>query len=203
MKLMFRSKIVGIIALILATVVTELQQPASAQVQNACSIALAQVRSSPFDGVNLTPKQLSAYDAINRDYNDRVISRLMGKAKKVIKPDGNVMFSANQGVKIPPELEKIADDAKSAQVPSLIAKYGRYGKFSPETTFVLDRALFEEYERQNQIYQNRIVAIMNPVQQRQYQRNQAAYQRGNKACGIQESPFVKVGNSYEVGGSYF
>jgi hypothetical protein len=43
---------------------------------------------------------------------------------------------------------------------------------------------------------------MNPEQQQKYQQNQEAFRRSDIACGINSSPFTKVGDSYEMGGYY-
>jgi hypothetical protein len=44
---------------------------------------------------------------------------------------------------------------------------------------------------------------MNPEQQQKYQQNKEANRRSDEACGVNNSPFTKVGNSYEMGGFFF
>lgn len=210
MKLTFSSKTICSIALIAAIFSVGLQKPADAQTQpaqNACSIASAQVPEGVFDGVNLSVEQFAAYDAVTKKYDDQVVTRLNAKAKKVIKPNAVVLFFPRQGIEISPQLqETIASEAgssKPAQIDSLTAKYSQYGRFIPETTLVYDQKLYQEFQKESQVLQNQILAVMKPEQRQKYQQNQEAFRRSDKACGISSSPFTKVGNSYEMGGSYF
>jgi hypothetical protein len=216
MKLTFSSKIFGTLSLIALAAIGSvgLQKPADAQLQaqaeaaqNSCSIASAQVPQGVFDGVNLSVEQFAAYDAVTKRYDSEVVPRLSTKATKVIKPNAVVLFFPKQGLKISPQLqETIASEAgssKPAQIDSLTAKYGQYGRFIPETTLVYSQELFEESERESQVLQNQILAVMNLGQQQKYQQNQEAFRNSDKACGIDSSPFTKVGNSYEMGGSFF
>ncbi|RUT10325.1 hypothetical protein DSM106972_008200 [Dulcicalothrix desertica PCC 7102] len=215
MKLTFLSKTFGALFLIALAAIGSvgLQKPADAQLQaqtepaqNACSIASAQVPESVFDGVNLSAEQFAAYDAVTKRYDDEVVSRLTAKATKVIKPNAVVGFFQRQGVEIPPQLqETIASEAgnsKPAQIDSLTAKYGQHGSFIPEKTLVYNQELFEEFQKESQILLLQILAVMNPEQQQKYQQNQEAFRRSDKACGIDNSPFIKVGDSYELGGYY-
>jgi hypothetical protein len=203
MKRTSLSKSVRTIALIIAIASTGVQQPTSAQAQNACSIASAQAPQSTFDGVNLSPAQMSAYDAVIKK-QDAQAPRLSAKGKKVIKPNATILFFPKQGVKIPPKLQEAlsleAGNSKPAQIASLTTKYGQYGSFVPSTTVVYTQALFDEFKKEGQILQNRIAAVMNPTQRQKYEQNIAAYERINKACGDAYSPFTKVGNAYEMEG---
>ncbi len=209
MKLTFSSKTICSIALIAVIFSPTLQKPAEAQTQpaqNACSIASAQVPESIFDGVNLSAQQFAAYDAVSKKYDD-VVSQQNAKAKKVIKPNAVVMFFPKQGLEISPQLqETIASEAgnsKPAQIEALTAKYSQYGRFIPETTLVYDQKLYEEFKKERQVADNQILAVMNPQQRQKYQQNQEAFRRSDIACGIDSGPFIKVGNSYEIGGSFF
>jgi hypothetical protein len=204
MKLTSLSKTVRTIALIIAIASPSLQQPASAQAQNACSIASAQGPRGSLDGVNLTPTQSSAFDESSQRF-DAWATRFNEKAKKVVKPNAPVGFFPKQGIssKLQETLSIEANNAKPAQIPSLTAKYGKYGRFIPETTLVYNQALFEEYERQSRFLQDQSLTVLSPAQRQKYQQNEAAFKRINKICGTQDGPFVKVGNSYEMGGSYF
>jgi hypothetical protein len=206
MKSIFRSKTVGIIALIATITSTSLPKPALAQAQNACTIASTQVPSSTFDGLDLSTTQMSVYDGIIKNYNDQIVPGQFAKAKRVVKPNAVVLFFPKQGEQIPSKLQEAlsveAGNAKPAQIAALNAKYSQYGRFVPETTLVYDQALFEEHQKEVRLLQNRILSVMNPVQQQRYKQNQAAFETADKACGIQNGPFVKVGDSYEMGGSY-
>lgn len=206
MKLMSSIKTVSTIALIAMIINTGFQKPASAQAQDACTIASNETRGA-FDGVNLTPTQFAAYDKITQEYDTKVVPRLNAKAKRIIKPNAPVGFFIKQtGRNLTPfeqELSIKAGSATPAQIPALNAKYAQYGRFVAETTLVFDQALFEESERESKKLQNRLFAVMNLAQQKQYQKNQDAFKRVNKICGTQDGPFVKVGNTYEMGGSYF
>jgi hypothetical protein len=205
MKPTLFSKSVRTIALIIAIASTGLQQPASAQAQNACSIALAQDRGT-LDGIDLTPTQSSAFNAFSKRY-DAVVVRFQERAKKVIKPNAPVLFFSKEGTKIPSKLQEAlsiaAEKAKPAQIPSLTAKYSQYGRFVPETTFVYSQALFEEYGRAIQIVDDQSLVVMNPTQRQKYRQNRAAEKKSNQVCGNPYGAFVKVGNAYEIGGSYF
>ncbi|MGB5960557.1 MAG: hypothetical protein WBG73_07875 [Coleofasciculaceae cyanobacterium] len=210
MKLTFSSKTICSIALIAVIYSPTLQKPANAQTQpaqNACSIASAQVPEGVFDGVNLSTEQFAAYDAVIKRHDEQVTSRLDAKAKRVIKPDAFVLFLPQRGLEIPTQVqEAITNDVQSskpAQIDSLTAKYGQYGRFIPETTLVYDQKLYEEFQKESQVLQNQILAVMKPEQRQKYQQNQEAFRRSDEACGINSSPFTKVGNSYEMGGSYF
>jgi hypothetical protein len=205
MKLTFSPKTVGIISLLVVAASPSLQPPASAQTQNACSIASAKAPESSYDGVNLSPTQQSAFNAFSKP-RDALSNRLSQKAKRVVKPNASVMFFPKQGAKIPSDLQKIIAVervVKPAQIPSLTAKYGKYGKFIPETTLVYSQALFEEYEREMKLLDDRSLEVMSPAQRQRYQQNQATFKKINQICGTQDGPFVKVGNSYEMGGSFF
>jgi hypothetical protein len=215
MKPTFLSKTFGALFLISLAAIGSvgLQKPADAQqiaqaepATNACSIASAQVPESVFDGVNLTAEQFAAYDAVTKRYDSEVVPRLTAKATKVIKPDARVEFFQRQGVEIPPQLQetimKEAGNSKPAQIDSLTAKYGQYGSFIPETTLVYSQKLFEEFEKESRVLQNQILAVMNPEQQQKFQQNQEAFRNSNKACGVNDSPFTKVGDSYEIGGLF-
>ncbi len=205
MKLMPSIKTVSTIALIATVINTGFQKPASAQ--NACTIASEKAPRGIFDGVNLTRTQFAAYDAITKDYDAQVVPRLNAKAKRIVKPDAPVGFFIKQtGRNLTPfeqELSNKAGNSKPAQIPALNAKYAQYGRFVAETTLVFDQALFEESERESKKLQNRLYAVMNLAQRQKYQQNEAAFKRVNKICGTQDGPFTKVGNSYEMGGSYF
>jgi hypothetical protein len=206
MKLIFPLKTVGIIALLVAIASPNLQQPASAQVQDACSIASAKLpKGGIYDGVNLSSTQQSAFDAFIKPRDDLFL-RLNEKAKKVVKPNAVVMFFPKQGVTIPPELQKTIVElekvVKPAQIPALTAKYGQYGKFNPMTTLVYDQALFEAFERGMKLLEDRSLAVMSPAQRQRYQQNQATIKKTNQICGMQTDPFIKVGNSYQMVGFF-
>jgi hypothetical protein len=206
MKLTFSPKTVGIIALLATIASPVLQQPASAQAQNACSIASAEAPKGLDDGVNLSPTQQSAFDAFDKPRNATFI-RLNQRAKRVTETDAVVMFFPKQGVTIPPDLKKkiakLERVVKPAQTPSLNAKYGQYGRFNPATKLIYSQALFEEYEREMKLLEDRSLEVMTPAQQRRYRQNQATYKKINRICGGQEyGVFLKVGNSYEVEGFF-
>ena len=203
------SKTICSIALIAVIFSPTLQKPADAQTQppqNACSIASAQVPGSVFDGVNLSAQQFAAYDAAVKRYDEQVTPRLDAKAKRVIKPDALVLFLPKRGLEISPQLQETisieAGNSKPAQIDSLTAKYSQYGRFVAETTLVYDQKLYEEFQKESKVLQNQILAVMKPEQREKYQQNQEAWRRRDEACGINSSPFTKVGNSYEMGGSY-
>jgi hypothetical protein len=206
MKRTSLSKSVRTIALIIAIASTGLQQPASAQAQNACTIASTQAPQSSYDNVNLSPAQDSAFNAFSKKY-DALAIRFNARAKKIIKPNAPVGFFIKQtGRNLTPFEQQLSDEAgnsKPSQIPALNAKYGKYGKFIPETTLVYDQALFEEYQREVKLLDDQSLTVMTPAQRQQYQQNQAAFKKVNQICKTQDGPFVKVGNSYEMGGSYY
>jgi hypothetical protein len=163
MKLIFPLKTIGIIALVAAIATPSLQQPASAQAQDACSIASANFpKGGIYDGVNLSPTQQSAFDAFDKPRNATFI-RLNQRAKRVTETNAAVMFFPKQGVTIPPDLKKKIAElervVKPAQTPSLNAKYGQYGRFNPATKLVYSQALFEEYEREMKLLEDRSLEI--------------------------------------------
>jgi hypothetical protein len=207
MKLISPFKTISIIALIAAIATPSLQQPASAQAQDACSIASANFpKGGIYDGVNLSPTQQSAFDAFDKSRNATFI-RLNQRAKRVTETNAAVMFFPKQGVTIPPDLKKKIAElervVKPAQTPSLNAKYGQYGRFNPLTKLVYSQALFEEYEREMKLLEDRSLEVMTPAQQRKYRQNQATYKKINRICGGQEyGGFLKVGNSYEMEGFF-
>jgi hypothetical protein len=206
MKLTFSPKTVGIIALLVAIATPSLQQPASAQAQDACSIASAEFPKSIDDGVNLSPTQQSAFDAFDKPRNATFI-RLNQRAKRITEANAAVLFFPKQDVTIPPDLKKkiakLERVVKPAQTPSLNVEYGQYGRFNPATKLVYSQALFEEYEREMKRLEDRSLEVMTPAQQRRYRKNQATYKKINRICGGQEyGVFLKVGNSYEVEGFF-
>ncbi|MBD2091829.1 hypothetical protein H6F67_18460 [Microcoleus sp. FACHB-1515] len=190
-----------------------LQKPANAQLQtqsepaqSACAIASEQAPNGVFDGVNLSARQFAAYDAVINRYNTQVVPRLDARAERVIKPDAMVVFIPQRGVEVPSEVQNAISTeviiATPAQIDALTARYSQYGSFFPEQTLVYSQALFEEFERESQALQNQILAVMTPEQQQRYRQNQTAFQRSNEACGLSNSPFTRVGNSYEMGGLF-
>jgi hypothetical protein len=205
MKLTFSPKTVGIIALLATIATPSLQQPASAQAQNACSIASAKAPKGIDGGVNLSSTQQAAFDAFIKPRDD-LFSRLSKKAKRVVEPNATVMFFPKQGVTIPSDLKKKIAElervVKPAQTPSLNAKYGQYGKFNPMVTLVYSQALFEEYNREMKLLEDRSLEVMTPAQRRIYKQNQATYKEINRVCGLPYEVFLKVGNSYEVQGFF-
>jgi hypothetical protein len=207
MKRTSLSKSVRTIALIIAIASTGLQQPASAQAQNACAIAYTKTpKGGIYDGINLSPTQQSAFDAFTKP-RDALFIRLNPRANRVTKPNASIMFFPKEGVTIPPDLKKkIAEFervGKPAQAPSLNEKYGQYGRFNPLTTLVYSQALFEEYEREMKRLENQSLEVMTPAQRRRYQQNQAPYKKINQVCNLQQyEGFLKVGNSYEMEGFF-
>jgi hypothetical protein len=205
MKLISPFKTISIIALIAAIATPSLQQSASAQVQDACSIASAKAPKGIDGGVNLSSTQQAAFDAFIKPRDD-LFSRLSKKAKRVVEPNATVMFFPKQGVTIPSDLKKKIAElervVKPAQTPSLNAKYGQYGKFNPMATLVYSQALFEEYNREMKLLEDRSLEVMTPAQRRIYKQNQATYKEINRVCGLQYEEFLKVGNSYEIGGFF-
>jgi hypothetical protein len=206
MKRTSLSKSARSIALIVAISSPGLQQPAPAQGQNTCVIASSQGPRSSFDKVNLSPTQESAFNAFGKKY-DALAIRFNARAKKIIKPNAPVGFFIKQtGRNLTPFEQQLSDKAgnsKPSQIPALNAKYAQYGRFVPETTLVYDQALFEEYQREVKLLDDQSLTVMTPAQRQQYQQNQAALKKVNQICKTQDGPFVKVGNSYEMGGSYY
>jgi hypothetical protein len=195
------------IALIIAIASTGLQQPASAQAQNACAIAYTKApKGGIYDGINLSPTQQSAFDVFTKP-RDALFMRLKPRANRATKPDAPIMFFPKQGVTIPPDLKKqiakLERVGKPAQVPSLNEKYGQYGRFNPLTTLIYSQALFDEYEREMKRLENQSLEVMTPAQRRRYQQNQATYKKINQVCNLQQyEGFLKVGNSYEMEGFF-